>query len=302
MSKFFIFPLTFLICFFSNHAKSQTRWELAGTGIFSNYYGEFTPKNVVSTETHGAWGAYLKYNFNQSWALRLNFTNAQISGHYHNYAAGRDERAMDFTFKNRVKVYASVIEFEPFYKKLPGKKRFTPGLSPFAAFGHSIVWHNPKTDFNDQNDQFSEELRLKIAKDMAEDNTDPALGLYLGIGSKYYFSKNIVSTFEIAIQPSFSDYLDGVSLAGNSKTNDWLMTVGLSFAYSLPVKAADSDGDGVPDSRDNCPDVAGRRKNAGCPEGEKVDGKDSDGDGVPDAIDLCPDVKGNLMNSGCPKK
>lgn len=60
----------------------------------------------------------------------------------------------------------------------------------------------------------------------------------------------------------------------------------------------DSDGDGVPDDADLCPNT---------PRGVKVDSKgcpvDSDGDGVPDAIDKCPGTpKGvRVDSSGCPK-
>lgn len=58
----------------------------------------------------------------------------------------------------------------------------------------------------------------------------------------------------------------------------------------------DSDGDGVADSRDECPDtMKGVMVNAyGCP-------KDSDGDGVPDSMDKCPGTpKGAAVDiSGC---
>lgn len=50
----------------------------------------------------------------------------------------------------------------------------------------------------------------------------------------------------------------------------------------------DSDGDGVENTKDECPDVKGTLK--GCP--------DSDGDGVADKDDQCPNDKGTL--NGCP--
>lgn len=54
----------------------------------------------------------------------------------------------------------------------------------------------------------------------------------------------------------------------------------------MPVAEADSDGDGVPDSRDRCPGTpAGVAVDAnGCP-------RDSDGDGVPDYRDKCPGTR-----------
>jgi outer membrane protein OmpA-like peptidoglycan-associated protein len=61
------------------------------------------------------------------------------------------------------------------------------------------------------------------------------------------------------------------------------------------VALKDSDGDGVPDIDDLCPDVPGPASNHGCPVFA-----DKDGDGVPDDIDRCPDVPGPKENFGCP--
>jgi len=54
----------------------------------------------------------------------------------------------------------------------------------------------------------------------------------------------------------------------------------------------DSDKDGIPDFKDDCPTVFARTKD-GCP-------RDTDGDGVLDSVDLCPDIKGDKNNGGCP--
>jgi outer membrane protein OmpA-like peptidoglycan-associated protein len=60
--------------------------------------------------------------------------------------------------------------------------------------------------------------------------------------------------------------------------------------------AGDKDGDGVPDDKDLCPDVPGPAENGGCP------WADRDHDGVPDKDDECPDVPGSIENKGCPLK
>lgn len=54
----------------------------------------------------------------------------------------------------------------------------------------------------------------------------------------------------------------------------------------------DTDGDGLADKNDKCPDVAGPATMMGCP--------DTDGDGVTDADDNCPDKAGPASNKGCP--
>ncbi|MCL4254295.1 MAG: thrombospondin type 3 repeat-containing protein, partial [Anaerolineae bacterium] len=55
------------------------------------------------------------------------------------------------------------------------------------------------------------------------------------------------------------------------------------------VTAPDSDGDGMPDDIDQCPNLFGQTQ-TGCP--------DSDGDGVTDNVDQCPNEAGTLPN-GC---
>jgi len=72
----------------------------------------------------------------------------------------------------------------------------------------------------------------------------------------------------------------------------------LQFSAGLTAnlgKSKDTDGDGVPDRKDKCPDT---------PAGVKVDANgcplDRDGDGVADYLDKCPDVKGLAALQGCP--
>ena len=54
----------------------------------------------------------------------------------------------------------------------------------------------------------------------------------------------------------------------------------------------DSDNDGIQDSKDDCPNTAGLAEFNGCP--------DSDGDGVVDKDDKCPSVAGSKALMGCP--
>lgn len=64
----------------------------------------------------------------------------------------------------------------------------------------------------------------------------------------------------------------------------------------------DNDKDGVLDADDKCPLIPGPADNAGCPE-EKP--KDRDGDGIPDKLDKCPDqaedFDGFQDDDGCPE-
>jgi OmpA-OmpF porin, OOP family len=54
----------------------------------------------------------------------------------------------------------------------------------------------------------------------------------------------------------------------------------------------DTDGDGIPDKLDRCPNVKGTAEFKGCP--------DTDGDGIADIDDRCPNEKGTAAMKGCP--
>jgi outer membrane protein OmpA-like peptidoglycan-associated protein len=60
----------------------------------------------------------------------------------------------------------------------------------------------------------------------------------------------------------------------------------------VKIEKVDTDGDGIPDDEDRCPEQAGPKDLQGCP--------DRDGDGVPDIDDKCPDKPGPKENQGCP--
>jgi outer membrane protein OmpA-like peptidoglycan-associated protein len=82
---------------------------------------------------------------------------------------------------------------------------------------------------------------------------------------------------------------------GAHSVNYVTLSAGLTFA--IGAKGRDTDGDGVPDRRDKCPDT---------PRGATVDAKgcpiDTDGDGVFDGLDQCADTpKGCTVDKlGCP--
>jgi OOP family OmpA-OmpF porin len=85
-----------------------------------------------------------------------------------------------------------------------------------------------------------------------------------------------------------------VDNSSSGKYYDRFLIYGAGLTVALG-KAKDTDGDGVADRKDKCPDT---------PTGVKVDVNgcpvDTDGDGVADYQDKCPDVKGLAALQGCP--
>ncbi len=129
---------------------------------------------------------------------------------------------------------------------------------------------------------------------------------------------------QLTYHPASTDYLEDVAA---STSNDAYLTgmLGISFALS---GSFDSDGDGIANQNDLCPNTPQGVKvdEYGCPvdsdndgvadyldncsntpAGVKVDLNgcplDSDNDGVPDYLDKCPDTSKNLKvdSTGCPE-
>ncbi len=147
------------------------------------------------------------------------------------------------------------------------------------------------------------------------------IGFNVGGGLRWFLG----NTFGIRLDARYVSVDVGGSV--DDRQGNLEGTFGILWAFG-GQPAADSDGDGVKDRRDKCPDTPrgavvdamgcpldgdkdgvpdGLDKCPDTPKGAQVDAtgcpKDSDGDGVPDGLDKCPDTpKGAQVDAaGCPK-
>lgn len=99
-----------------------------------------------------------------------------------------------------------------------------------------------------------------------------------GVGLNIWFSDNIGFTVQTSYKHAFEDYL----------VKHFQHLAGLNIRFG----GTDTDGDGIYDKDDACPEVAGLEAFNGCP--------DSDGDGIEDGKDDCPNQAGSKEMNGCP--
>ena len=126
-----------------------------------------------------------------------------------------------------------------------------------------------------------------------------------GLGVNFWFSENLGLTLQSTYKHAFEDYgvkhfqhLAGISVkfGGTDTDGDGIYdkddacpeVAGLEAFNGCP----DADGDGIEDSKDSCPNEAGSKEMNGCP--------DADGDGVADKDDACPNEAGLPALAGCP--
>ncbi len=117
---------------------------------------------------------------------------------------------------------------------------------------------------------------------------DVGRGVTLGSG---YGREELRVIFALRYDETFLDSDgDGVRDSFDKCPNELEDTDGFQDNDGCPEP--DNDGDGVVDGQDQCPDSAGDPAQGGC--------GDADGDGVPDGQDLCPDKAGPKGYDGCP--
>ncbi|MGI9549723.1 MAG: OmpA family protein [Aurantibacter sp.] len=98
------------------------------------------------------------------------------------------------------------------------------------------------------------------------------------VGVNFWFTENIGLSVQTTYKNAFEDYL----------TTHWQHLAGIAVKFG----GTDTDGDGIYDKDDACPEVAGLEAFNGCP--------DADGDGIEDSKDSCPNEAGSKEMNGCP--
>jgi outer membrane protein OmpA-like peptidoglycan-associated protein len=105
-----------------------------------------------------------------------------------------------------------------------------------------------------------------------------------GAGLTFWFTENVGLALATTYKKAFDDNTD------MNVRSHFQHTAGLTFQFG----GKDTDGDGIYDKDDACPEVAGLKQFNGCP--------DTDGDGIIDGSDACPTEFGLAALNGCPDK
>ncbi|MFA6596162.1 MAG: OmpA family protein [Ignavibacteriaceae bacterium] len=141
------------------------------------------------------------------------------------------------------------------------------GVNGWAGAGASIVW-------------FKDIYNMMIQGDA---------------GLRFMLSDNLSLNLTSGLTLYSKDGLDKLAPSGSGSDMFYTGTAGLTYYFGL--SEADTDGDGVPDSKDACPNTPANVKvdEFGCP-------LDADHDGVPDYLDKCPNTPANVKvdANGCP--
>ena len=298
------------------------KWDIDGALGITSYQGDLDAFKINAgfREIKYAASLSLRRNISNNYAVRLNVLAGRIAGDDRNFSEPEWRIRRGISFESPIIEFAAMNEFYPLgMYPVKGKiVRSRNVVSPYLLFGVGWAYSSPKVDWNDKNG--NEEIDPALAELDKKDKLNKLnFVVPMGVGLRFRLKDHSTFKLEMALRPTFSDYLDGISLAGNPDKKDWFFTAQIGVTYPFaknkiknrsiakrkdeekakPDKekkeiVSDIDKDGIPDAEDDCPADPGVRSLKGCP--------DKDNDGVADAQDRCPDTPGLPALSGCPDK
>ena len=150
--------------------------------------------------------------------------------------------------------------------------------------------------FKSENSFFAPKLSAGAGYFWVED--EGRFSINLGGGADFWLSDNFAITVETLYKGVVSEWDEPseqvVARRTDNNQNFSFQTshlqhhVGVKFAFG----GTDTDGDGIFDDKDECPNTSGLKEFNGCP--------DSDSDGIKDSEDDCPNTYGPKESNGCP--
>ncbi len=282
---FLLFTTNILI---SQDTIKYPQWEVGGFLGASYYQGDLSIEGAGALGllpfTKPAYGLFIKRNVSRSIALKINYLSGGLQGREGIYTGSEIIQGNGFSFESPVTEFSMNLEWDVLSKKRTYKNHRRT-ISPYLIGGIGLQLTNPEVNWNGQSNG-------AILTDQNQISNSHFVIPY-GLGVKGDLSSRVYLSVEGSARLIFSDYIDGISQSANPEDNDWNAFAGLTIGFRLD-STKDSDGDGIKDRMDHCPDLFGTKAFNGCP--------DSDGDGIVDSLDQCPNHPGKLIHQGCPDR
>ncbi|WP_162054494.1 OmpA family protein [Pontibacter pamirensis] len=253
---------------FAQSSDQPTNIQIYGSAL--QYKGEIDDQYFESNKLEWGGGLNLNRYLTSGIDAGLHLTygstearNSEVGGAFNN--ANFDAQMGTAMLALRLKLYGSLLKEDAF-------------IGPYLQIGGGGAWAKTDAFRADGSRQEDDKFITAAAKG--------------GAGIRFRFSDAVSAFIETNYVIIGQDKIDGYDTGSND--NFLQHNVGLGFNLG---KAADADGDGVPDRRDQCPDT---------PAGVEVDRNgcplDADADGVPDYQDQCPTEPGTAATQGCPDR
>ena len=296
--------LLFILCLFviAGHASGQKDIKPASVGFSFGFADFITPARIYESTIHEG--------LNHGWANVGQTMNPAFMIHYHKglstnldfYASymGSFTSKLSDKFPDPSTTFFHSIDVGIKPKMFTDKAVFNPylilGLSALnykSTFGAQLPWGvGFQFNINDELYLISEAQYKTRLTDGFTDHLFYSFGFSVPLTAKQKAvpppppppPAPVVVAVKVPVDTDKDGIIDSLDKCPE--------VAGVAKYNGCPIP--DTDGDGINDESDKCPDKAGYARYNGCPIPDK------DGDGVNDEMDKCPDEPGTPENGGCP--
>jgi len=214
-----IILFTALVCLFQHNKIGAQELSVDLYGGVITYQGDLVDGLIDFSEIQPAFGASIKYLWFKDIAVRGSVLIGKISGD----DANSDKLApRGFSFESSVTELSLAVEYHPLGRgRWDRKNELIKSISPYIYGGVGYMFGEPTVSG-----------LPPTSEDLLNDITS-RLVIPFGIGVQATFSEKYYVGIEGGTRYLSDDYLDGVSLSGNPKANDWYPTVGIKIGFFL---------------------------------------------------------------------
>lgn len=215
----YLITLVFLFCL-SSYVKAQKGYKLEFGGLvgFSNYLGEIGGReqearpfimDMKLAKTRWAVGAYMRYRFAQSLAVRTSFTYMRVEGE-DSETINDARQYRNLSFRNDIYDVEATLDWLFYDSKKPVGiyNRTSVYFTSYLFVGVGGFYHNPKTEYQ------GSWVALQPIK--TEGVTYSKFGFCMPMGGGFYFTLNKRRRahrigLEINWRFTMTDYIDDIS-------------------------------------------------------------------------------------------